>query len=89
MTKVSIQNRLVNVNHLTVLCNIKCAISRRAFAFKVCLSHLSLRRSLRRLLMRLIQEQVIQRKDAVVKDESFNWQVVLLHIRIDRSYIDC
>ncbi|MDE9415727.1 MULTISPECIES: hypothetical protein [Acinetobacter calcoaceticus/baumannii complex] len=35
--------------------------------------HLSLRRSLRSLLMRLIQEQVIQRKDTIIKDEPFNW----------------
>ncbi|WP_427838080.1 hypothetical protein ABUS21_04775 [Acinetobacter baumannii] len=34
---------------------------------------LSLRRTYCRLLMRFIQEQVIQRKDAVVKDESLNW----------------
>nr|EKV1654694.1 hypothetical protein [Acinetobacter baumannii]EKV1844902.1 hypothetical protein [Acinetobacter baumannii]EKV1973700.1 hypothetical protein [Acinetobacter baumannii] len=35
--------------------------------------HLSLRRSLRRLLMRLIQEHIVKRKDTVIKDVTLNW----------------
>lgn len=35
--------------------------------------HLSLRRSLRRLLMRLIQEHIIECKNAVIKDVSLDW----------------
>ncbi|MGN7650346.1 hypothetical protein, partial [Acinetobacter baumannii] len=42
---------------------------------KICTEsqHLSLRRSLRRLLMRLIQEHIVKRKDTVIKDVTLNW----------------
>ena len=52
---------------------------------KICTEsqHLSLRRSLRRLLMRLIQEHIVKRKDTIIKDVSLNWQVVLFNISIN------
>ncbi|EPQ3988577.1 hypothetical protein LG832_004078, partial [Acinetobacter baumannii] len=45
--------------------------------------YLSLRRSLRRLLMRFIQKQVIQSKNTVIKNMSSHWQIIMLSINID------